>query len=318
MRSVAACGLACCVTLGLLQPALGQEPCARNPNALGVARTVVIDTAPGPQFGAQYRDTFLADREVVLTFDDGPSRAYTRPILETLSAHCTKATFFMVGIMALADPAMVKEVARQGHTIASHTWSHANLQRLTPLKARAEIEMGFSGVQQALGAPIAPFFRFPYLRDTAFSLGYLQSRQLSAFSIDVDSKDYLTRDPATVRERVLRELAARRKGVILFHDIHASTASALPGLLAEIKARGFRIVHIKPKAQAETVADYDALAQKESERRRVASSNPLAKRSLPWSSTVLSEAKGGPPRAAPRPAPRGPADDDWFANIFRW
>ena len=318
MRSVIACSIACCVTLGLGQSALGQEEsCPRGAKALGVARTVSIDTSQGPQFGAQYKEaSFLASGEVVLTFDDGPLRAYTRPILEALAAHCTKATFFMVGRMAVADPAMVKEVARQGHTVASHTWSHGNLQGLTPLKARAEIELGISGVQQALGAPIAPFFRFPYLRDTPFSLTYLQGRHLASFSIDVDSKDYLTRDPAVVSERVLRELASRRKGIILFHDIHASTASALPGLLTALKERGLRVVHIAPKAHAETSAEYDALAQKEAERRRFAASDPMAKRAFPWSSSGLSEPARGP-SAVTRPH-RAPRQDDWITKLWRW
>ena len=322
---IAACGLFLCMTVGLLQPALGQEACP-NPRALGVSRTVSIDTSPGPRYGADFREptSFLADGEVVLTFDDGPSRAYTRPILEALSAQCTKATFFMVGAMAAADPAMVKEVARHGHTIATHTWSHPNLQALTPLKARAEIEMGFSAVQHALGTPISPFFRFPYLRHTPFTLGHVQSRQIASFGIDVDSKDYMTRDAATVRERVLRDLAAKRKGIILFHDIHASTASAMPGLLAELKARGFRVVHMMPKAQVETVAEYDALVQQAAERKRLAGGNsPLSKRALTWPSSALSEEKSGAtvakaPPTGPRPPNRKPPDDDWTTTLWRW
>ena len=82
-------------------------------------------------------------------------------MLDALAAHCTKATFFVVGRMAVADPEMVQEYARRGHTIGTHTWSHANLQALTPLKARAEIELGFSAVQQALGKPWRRSSAFP-------------------------------------------------------------------------------------------------------------------------------------------------------------
>lgn len=303
----------------LLQPALAQEACGRD--KLGVSRTVLIDTAQGPQFGAQHTAAgFLADGEVVLTFDDGPSRAYTKPVLDALAAHCTKATFFMVGRMAVSDPAMVKEVARQGHTVATHTWSHANLQQLTPLKARAEIEMGVSAVQAALGKPIAPFFRFPYLRDTKYAVSHLQGRQISNFSIDIDSKDYLTKSAEAVHARVLSGLAARRKGIILFHDIQVSTAAALPRLLAELKARSYRVVHISPKAEGTTSPDFDLLAQQEAERRRLASAGkPLAKRSITWPTTVLSEAKAEPsaPKAAPRPPAAPRPDDDWMTNVFR-
>jgi peptidoglycan-N-acetylglucosamine deacetylase len=310
-----------CVLAGNVQPAVAQG-CTADPAKLGVSRTVVIDASTGPRFGAQYRDaSFLNDGEVLLTFDDGPSRAYTKPILDALAAQCTKATFFMVGRMALSDPAMVKEVAEQGHTVATHTWSHANLHQVGSKAAEAEIEMGLSAVGHALGKPVAPFFRFPYLRDTNNMLGHLGIRHLAAFSIDVDSKDYLTTSATAVTERVLRELATRRKGIILLHDIHASTARAMPALLAELKARRFKVVHIRPKTEAITVAEYDAQAAQQAERRRVAGDRrPLANRALTWPATVLSQSQTERATStATRPAARQQqADDDWIANIWRW
>jgi len=281
MRVSGAWGLLLCLLAGA--PAFA-APQACGPQALGVARTVEIDTRAAPRFGFQYQDPgLLADGEVVLTFDDGPLRAYTRPILEALAAHCTKATFFVVGRMAVADPEMVQEYARQGHTVGTHTWSHANLQALSPARARAEIELGFSAVQSAMGRPIAPFFRFPYLRDTKWATDYLTSRQLAAFSIDIDSKDYRTRDPSAVQRKVMADLARQKKGIILFHDIHYSTARALPSLLNELKARGYKIVHVTPKEETATVAEFDDQAQQELGRRRAAlGGEPLARRSLTW------------------------------------
>jgi peptidoglycan-N-acetylglucosamine deacetylase len=270
------CGLGGALGLG------AAEAC--GPQALGVARRVEIDTRAAPRFGYQYQDAgLLGDGEVVLTFDDGPLRAYTRPILEALAAHCTKATFFVVGRMAVADPEMVQEYARQGHTVGTHSWSHANLQAMSPARARAEIELGFSAVQGAMGRPIAPFFRFPYLRDTKWATEYVASRQFAAFSIDVDSKDYRTRDPSAVQSKVMADLARQRKGIILFHDIHASTARALPSLLAELKAKGFKVVHITPKEEVATVAEFDGQALQELGRRRAAlTAEPLARRALTW------------------------------------
>jgi len=329
MQSIKAWGVALCLATGALQPALAQEPCVPGPNALGVSRTVEIDTSAGPRFGFQYNEqNFLADGEVVLTFDDGPLRAYTRPVLEALAAHCTKATFFLVGRMAVADPEMVQEYARRGHTIGSHTWSHAKLGAMTPLKARAEIELGFSAVQQALGKPLAPFFRFPYLSDAKSLLTHLQTRQIGTFSIDIDSKDFRTRDPGTVHRRVMADLARQRKGIVLFHDIQPSTARALPGLLADLKAKGYRVVHMRPKAEAATVAEFDAQAQQEmAKRRKTEVAQPLAKRSLTWPVTKglpvqaaaanPGEAQTPAAKQAPRPIPRSNANDDWFSNIWR-
>ena len=140
MHLVRICGLASALLLGTFLPAAAQDSCASS-NVLGVSRVVEIDTSTGPKFGFQYSDanSFLAEGEVVLTFDDGPLRAYTKPVLEALAAQCTKATFFVVGRMAVADPEMVKEYARRGHTVGTHTWSHANLAHLSAPKARAEI-----------------------------------------------------------------------------------------------------------------------------------------------------------------------------------
>jgi hypothetical protein len=115
---------------------------------------------------------------------------------------------------------------------------HANLRALTPLKARAEIELGFSAVQQAMGKPLAPFFRFPFLSDPKSMIFHLQERQVGIFSIDVDSKDYRTRDPGTTHRKVMADLARTKNGIVIFHDIQSSTARALPGMLAELKASG--------------------------------------------------------------------------------
>src|SRR5688572_30295614 len=182
MQSIKVWSLVLAVAAGAAESAAAQDACRPTVPAgaaLGVSRVVEIDTRTGPLFGAPYRElSFLADGEVVLTFDDGPLRAYTMPVLEALAAHCARATFFLVGRMAVADPETVKEYARRGHTVGTHTWSHANLQAPTPLKARAEIELGFSAVQQAMGKPLAPFFRFPFLRDTKSMIFHLQERQI--------------------------------------------------------------------------------------------------------------------------------------------
>ncbi len=251
-----------------LAPAAAEEPCGARTDVLGVARTVEIDTSTGPRFavrdGAQPP---LADGEVVLTFDDGPLRTHTRRVLDALAAQCTRATFFLVGSMALADPDWAREYARRGHTVASHTWTHAHLDAMSLEKGIAEMELGLSAVRLATGGPVAPFFRFPYLRETPGMVAHLRERHIAEFGIDIDSKDYATHDPDAVRRRVITELARRHRGIILFHDIQASTARALPLLLADLKARGYRVVHLVAKGEATTLADFDALAEQEFEKR---------------------------------------------------
>ena len=284
--------------------------CQNPGQALGVSRVVEVDTAAGPHFGhQQYKDIdLLAPGEIVLTFDDGPLRPHTQPILEALDAQCTKATFFMVGSQALADPDMVRRVIARGHTVGTHTWSHANLRKSTPLKSRQEIELGFSAVTAAAGTPIAPFFRFPYLADTKSMLGYTQTRGMGVFSIEVDSQDWKTKNAAAVHRDVLSQLAETGKGIILFHDIQPATAQALPGLLEALRAKGYKVVHLKPKTMATTLPEFDALARDTKSRNQaLASAQPLSKRTMTWGSAAPTVMARAPAATGPNGAVGSPA-----------
>ncbi len=304
------------------------DACATRDDILGLSRVVEVDTAKGPMFGQTPKSEydFLADREVVLTFDDGPSRAHTQAVLDALAAHCTKATFFMVGRMAAADPAMVREVGRRGHTVAAHTWSHARLQGLDPDRAKDEIELGFSAVAQAMQGPIAPFFRFPYLRTSKAAIDYLKSRHVASFGIDVDSRDFKTRNGATVKANVLAQLQKRGKGILLFHDIQRSTASSLKDILDALKARGYKVVHMVPKTAAVTLADYDTLADRElAKRKRAANDDPLATRSVVWPQSgatgstgeVLPWAKDAKPTATKAKALTKSEGLPWYEQLLQ-
>jgi len=316
--------------------------------AIGVAREHVIDSTAGPRFGhQQFHDIdFLADGEVVLTFDDGPLRPHTMPVLKALDAHCTKATFFVVGRMAIADPALVRETEKRGHTVGTHTWSHMDLRKTNPARARGEVELGFSAVSKALGHASSPFFRFPYLSSPKGMLDYVRSRRISTFSIEVDSNDYRSKDPAHVHRNVLSQLANKKKGIILFHDIQPSTAGALAGLLDELKARGFKVVHLKASNAVATLPEFDAIAEKEMARKSaVANADPLATRSVVWpvsgaeavqraaskvrppSASVQDEVLpwgvvAGKPAPITVPAPRpkaAPANEmDWATKLFNF
>ena len=250
---------------GLVASHSAWADCPGNPNALGVSRTVEIDTTGGPGFGfEQYKAyDFLLLKEVVLTFDDGPWPNNTSAVLSALAEQCTKATFFPIGKHALWHPEILKEVAQAGHTVGSHTWSHANLRAVKPEKAREEIEKGVSAVKLALGTAPAPFFRFPFLQDPPDQVTYLGTRNIAIFSHDVDSFDFKFRKPEDVVKSVMTKLEKKGKGIILMHDFQQGTAKALPALLAELKAKGYKIVHMKPKAPVVTLAEWDESAKKE-------------------------------------------------------
>lgn len=147
--------------------------------------------------------------------------------------------FFIVGEKASQYPYTVKEIADQGHTIGTHTWSHANLRRLSGEQARAQIESAFTTIEKAAGRPIAPFFRYPFLSESKSATAYLSSRNVAQFAIDIDSFDWRTRNPERVIAAVMRGLERRGKGIMLFHDIHVPTVKALPELLALLKTEGY-------------------------------------------------------------------------------
>ena len=246
-----------------LKPAAAAQPktaCA-TPGALGVSRVVEIDTTGGPGFGFEHfkQFDFLADKEVVLTFDDGPWPANTPAVLKALADECTKAVFFPIGKHATYHPEILRQVAAAGHTVGAHTWSHANLnsKKMTEQLAKDEVEKGFSAVKLALGAAPSPFFRFPELQHGPAAMAYLGTRNVAVLSCDLDSFDFRAKDAAQIVNTVMTKLDKQGKGIILMHDFQKHTAEALPTLLGRLKAGGYKVVQMKAKAPLETLAEYD-------------------------------------------------------------
>jgi peptidoglycan-N-acetylglucosamine deacetylase len=237
--------------------------CAGNQDALGVSRVVEIDTTGGPGFGfEQFKaHDFLEAGEVVLTFDDGPWPGNTPAVLAALAAQCVKATFFPIGKHATWHPEILKQVVAQGHSIGSHTWSHADLARKPFEEAKQEIEKGISAVAISAGQPLAPFFRFPSLRQTPELTAYLGERNIGIFSTDLDSFDFKMKGPEQVLESVMTKLKKRGKGIILMHDFQRHTAEALPELLRQLKAGGYKVVHMVAHAPVTTLPQYDEMVR---------------------------------------------------------
>jgi peptidoglycan/xylan/chitin deacetylase (PgdA/CDA1 family) len=249
-------------------PAATTTPTCANPNALGIARTVEIDTAGGPGFGFEHfkQHDFLRNNEVVLTFDDGPWVS-TPAVLKALADHCTKAIFFAIGKHATYYPEILRQVAEAGHTVGTHTWSHQDLSRkpydTDPEKAKEEIEKGISAVAMALGKPPAPFFRFPSLKHPPDLVTYLGERNIAIFSTDMDSFDFTMRRPDQVIKSVLAKLEKHGKGIVLMHDFQHATSEAVPELLDQLKAKGYKIVFMRAKDPVKTLPQYDEMVLKE-------------------------------------------------------
>src|SRR5262249_52269043 len=142
----------------------------------------------------QYRESLpLEDKEVVLTFDDGPAPPHTTAVLDILAANCVKATFFIVGQMAKAHPAVLKRIHDDGHTIGTHTQTHPmRFRHLSDARAQQEVEAGIASTAEALNDPaaVAPFVRFPGLGRTDAIEHYLASRSLMTWSADFPADDW--------------------------------------------------------------------------------------------------------------------------------
>lgn len=125
--------------------------CPRQ-DALGTSRVIAVDAATTPRVGLRsFPETLdLRDREIVLTFDDGPVPATDQRILASLAAACVRATFFLIGKPASEHPELVRKIAAAGHTVAHHGWSHHNLKMMTPEDAKGEIDRSIIAVEVAL------------------------------------------------------------------------------------------------------------------------------------------------------------------------
>ena len=228
------------------------QNCPGHPDALGTSRTLVVDAKAHPLIGTmQYRETLpLEDGEVVLTFDDGPLPKYTNQILEMLSAQCVKATFFLVGRQAQANPEGVRRIRDAGHTIATHTQNHPSGMHKLPIeRATKDIEDGIASVKAALGdgsADLSPFFRIPGLARNDGIEEFTRAQGLQIWSADFPADDWRPVSSTRVHDLAMQRLKGKGKGILLLHDIQPRTVAALPGILRDLKAGGYRIVHVVP------------------------------------------------------------------------
>jgi peptidoglycan/xylan/chitin deacetylase (PgdA/CDA1 family) len=249
IRSRAAFCLA--ILAGFAAQAASAADCPGRPDALGTSRTLVVDPHAHPRIGSmQYPETLpLRDHEVVLSFDDGPLPKYSNQILQILADQCIKATFFAIGQQARANPEGVRKLIAAGHTVGTHSQNHPlTFRKMSYDQAKLEIEQGIASVTAALSDPaqLAPFFRIPGLERAEPVETYAASMGIQVWSADFLADDWRHISSARVYDLAIKRLEARGKGILLLHDIQPRTVAALPRILQEMKARGYRIVHIVP------------------------------------------------------------------------
>jgi peptidoglycan/xylan/chitin deacetylase (PgdA/CDA1 family) len=202
----------------LLPGIAAAQSCPGNPEALGTARILAVDPATTPRVGRkQFAATLpLAPKEVVLTFDDGPWRGPTNRVLDALRHECARATFFLLGRNAAANPALARRALAEGHTVAHHTFSHPLLSRISMAAAEREIDRGIAADERATYGPPGqaaapdtqpktPFFRFPGFAASPALLDRMAARKLAVFGADLWAGDW---NPMTPNRQLVHVVAA--------------------------------------------------------------------------------------------------------------
>ncbi|MFF9782195.1 Peptidoglycan/xylan/chitin deacetylase, PgdA/CDA1 family [Streptomyces sp. SceaMP-e96] len=178
---------------------------------------------------------------VALTFDAGPSENTDR-LLDILKKEKVRASFFMLGKNHVEKrPAEVKRIDAEGHELANHTWSHQILTEIPPDAAKREMSRLQEAVRKITGK--TPRLMRPPQGRTDGSVSEI-SKDLGLAQVlwSVTAKDYQTNDSALITKRVLEQ--TERDGIILLHDIYRGTVPAVPGILKELKKRGYTVVTV--------------------------------------------------------------------------
>lgn len=216
-----------------------------GPGKLGTERTLILKRE-GAAYGTnQHTALPLADKEVVLTFDDGPSPDNTPLVLTALADQCAKATFFMEGRNLRKSPELARRVVSEGHSAGIHSDMHPHLSTLSPDQQLDDFARSRAAYKAVFGSE-TPAYRFPFLEETPTMLAALKQANITVASIDLGINDWIPEDTtAILAQRLNDSLDKAGRGIILMHDANGPTAKALPTLLKVLKDKGYKVVHLE-------------------------------------------------------------------------
>lgn len=192
----------------------------------------------------------LPAKTVVLSFDDGPHKAYTDEIVAILKRYDVPGVFFEVGhnlgqIDAQGQPKLgtlapiSRRLMEDGYAVGNHSLTHAQLSRTSGDALRSQV-LDTDRLLRAVDAERAPLFRFPYGARNAEGLQLLREAGLKSIMWNIDSMDWADPVPDSIVQRVLDQVAKEQRGIILFHDIHDRAVKALPQILDKLIADGYQ------------------------------------------------------------------------------
>jgi peptidoglycan/xylan/chitin deacetylase (PgdA/CDA1 family) len=210
---------------------------ALDPSAgLDLGVTPTADTAPAATPDGR-KVNCRKVKCLALTFDDGPG-PYTKRLLEILADHDAHATFFLVGQNVRTYRTITRAELDAGHEVANHTWDHADLTRPTASGVRSEISRTSQAITSATGTT-PTLARPPY---GAVNATVRRQVNLPVILWSVDTEDWKHHDSRYLTDYAIRTV--RPGDIVLFHDIHATSVAAIPGILQTLTARGYHFVTV--------------------------------------------------------------------------
>jgi peptidoglycan-N-acetylglucosamine deacetylase len=179
---------------------------------------------------------------IAMTFDDGPHATQTPRLLKMLRDRNIQATFYVVGKNVAEYPEIAQQIVKEGHEIASHSWSHPLLSKMDQDGVRDQLDRTHNVIKQTTG--VAPMnMRPPYGAFTANQRSWANAEWgYKVILWDVDSLDWQHRNPARTQSIILAE--TRPGSIVLCHDIHKTTVDAMPATLDALIAKGFKFVTV--------------------------------------------------------------------------
>jgi peptidoglycan/xylan/chitin deacetylase (PgdA/CDA1 family) len=215
---------------------------------------------PSPAKPATYAQVRVDQPYIAMTFDDGPSTENTPRLLEILKQRNIKATFFLIGQNAEANPDLVRRILAEGHEIGNHSWTHPQLSKLSDDRVTAEITKTQDAIKDASGYT-PTLLRPPYGAITPRQREWIANQfGLNIILWSVDPFDWKRPGASVISQRILSQV--RPGAIILSHDIHKQTVDAMPATLDALIAKGYKFLTVsqliamnKPKPPSTESAD---------------------------------------------------------------
>lgn len=204
--------------------------------------TINIPRTVPPGSRNRYGSVSTNQRILAMTFDDGPHPSNTPRLLDLLAKRNVKATFYVTGNNVQRYPQIVARMVREGHEVANHTWNHPYLTKISDTQIRSELQRTAKAIYAAAGV-YPRTYRPPYGAINERLRGWIYKEfGYPTITWNVDPNDWQKPGPSVVASRLVS--GARNGSILLAHDIHAGTITAMPSALDQLLAKGYRFVTV--------------------------------------------------------------------------